>query len=170
MLVTSETRPGKRFPKLKLHSTCAQMHPGLCRTVDDDVYELALHVAVNLNTLFSNLTKWGAVGRGLRFKVFSTGVETKRGYKNVSHVIVCKIRHARPRVQMFSHVPTATWDEAMDQAQCLLQRAGCDMFSVCTSYAFAAMLIRRSLGMGAEENEEFVVAFATAAIAERPLG
>ena len=39
MMLTSDTRPGARLPPLDLHRTRWQLHPGVCRSKDADVYE-----------------------------------------------------------------------------------------------------------------------------------
>ena len=80
MMVSSGTRLGGRLPVLRLKRMCCQKHPGLCLTRHAEVASLVLRVCCNLNTLFTGLSKWSAIGRVLRFTLRTRGAVIGNDY------------------------------------------------------------------------------------------
>ena len=128
----------KKWVKKKV---CNHVTPGLCEGKHPIEAPIVKRACLNLNTVFSSIEKFEAVGKLFRFHVYGYFVESGENIHSCVDLMCGKVRHARPRVQMFCGVVPIEFDAVGHPVKSKIQLNDRDHFNSVTSYTAVRLMI-----------------------------
>ena len=153
IIVIPEQRPGKRLKKLDHKKTCWQLHPGLCIGRHCDEVAVVKRTTCNLNTVFSAVNKHTAIASFVRFTLRAKFVTSLDGHRVVMFLMVSRVRHARPKVQVFVGMQPLTFDDDGVPTSASIHMRGRKQFNIVTSYQAMRSLLKRGLMLHDREED-----------------
>ena len=111
-LCTDPESAGAHLQNLETHQRCEDLHPGICARDLHLFHDCVLRLAMNVNTLCSQWSKWELLARAFRLRA-----HVREGiHPTTASFLLCEARFGRPIMQVYCPLlPRLEQDRTQDE-------------------------------------------------------